>query len=267
MKRVFFIDIDGTILDSSTEVSEYNISALERARKNGCKIFINTGRGKACIPEQILSLPLDGIVSGCGCTVTVGGEDVYSDCPPISVIKNYLDGIARRGGHCFLEGERHLFRYNCKKEYELTDSAYGKYCRDARLDYSMWKELHSPEELLDYPDARIPKLNLAGTHTEEELALFTAHYDGVLDPTKCEMYTKGNSKATGMRLVMEKYFPGYESVAIGDGVNDTEMLMAADISVAMGNAPQSLKSICTLVTDTCDNDGMGKAVLTLSENN
>lgn len=266
MKRVFFIDIDGTILHTEPEVSSFNISALKRARENGCKIFLNTGRGKACIPEQVLALPLDGIVSGCGCTVTVNGVDVYSACPPVSAIREYLTDIASRGEHCFLEGETQLFRYNCTEELEKTDKAYAKYCADARLDYRIWKELYTPEEILLYPDARIPKLNLAGSHTEADLARFSAHYDGVLDPTKCEMYTKGNSKATGMRLVMEKYFPGYESVAIGDGVNDTEMLMAADISVAMGNAPTALKEICTTVTDTCERDGMGKAVLALSEN-
>jgi len=43
------------------------------------------------------------------------------------------------------------------------------------------------------------------------------------------------------------------------------MLETADISVAMGNASDSIKGICTVVTDTCDNDGMGKAILKLIE--
>ena len=265
MRKVFFIDIDGTILDSSTEVSQFNIEALRRARANGHKVFINTGRGKACIPKPILSLPLDGIVSGCGCTVTVDGTDVYSDVPALDDIINYARRIFKKGQRCFLEGENYLFRINCEPENELTDPAFAEYCRAARLDYSIWHPLENAEELKNFPDAKIPKLNLVGNFDKSELELYRDHFDGITDNCKCEMYSKGNSKATGLLYVMKEHFPGYTSVAIGDSENDREMLSAADISVAMGNANDGIKALCTIVTDTCDNNGMGKAILKLIE--
>ncbi|MBQ8696745.1 MAG: HAD family phosphatase [Clostridia bacterium] len=263
MKKVFFIDIDGTILDSKTEVSDYNIEALNSARKAGHKVFINTGRGKACIPKPILDLPLDGIVSGCGCTVTVDGADVYSDCPPLDDIIRYAEGVFKKGQHCFLEGENYLFRINCSPEDETDDPFFAEYIRTARLDYGIWHPLRSAEDLRDYPDARIPKFNLVGSFDISEVDGYREHFDGVVDNCKCEMYSKGNSKATGLDYVMKNHFPGYISVAIGDSENDREMLAAADVSVAMGNANDGIKALCTVVTDTCDNDGMGKAVLKL----
>ncbi len=263
MKKVFFLDIDGTILDTGHEVSEYNIMALRDARKDGHKIFINTGRGKACIPEPILKLPLDGIVSGCGCTVTVDRVDVYSDCPDLDDIVRYADRVFAKGQRCFLEGENHLFRINCEPENEMTDPHLAKYCSAARLNYSIWTPLTSADQLYDYPDARIPKFNMVGKFDSAEITHYKEHFDGVIDDCKCEMYSKGNSKATGLKFVMENYYPGYTSVAIGDSANDIEMLCSADISVAMGNANEHIKSLCTYTTDTCDADGMGKAVLKL----
>lgn len=265
MKKVFFLDIDGTILDTRRDVSEYNIKALESAREKGHKIFINTGRGKACIPEAITDLPLDGMVSGCGCTITIGGVDVYSDCPDLGDIIKYADGVFKKSQHCFLEGENYLFRINCEPEHEKADATYAKYIRAARLDYSIWQPLSSADQLLNYPDARIPKFNLVGSYTTDELKGYTDVYDGVVDSMKCEMYSKGNSKATGMRYVMENYFPTYTSVAIGDSENDREMLTAADISVAMGNANDNIMALCTMTTDACDDDGVGKAILRLIE--
>lgn len=53
MKRyAFFIDIDGTLLDSSSRVSDENRAALHRAQALGHKVFINTGRGLACVPDE-----------------------------------------------------------------------------------------------------------------------------------------------------------------------------------------------------------------------
>ncbi len=265
MKKVFFIDIDGTILDNKTEVSVLNVEALNTARKEGHKVIINTGRGKACIPKPILDLPLDGIVSGCGCTVTVDGVDVYSDCPLLEDIITYAEGVFKKGQRCFLEGENHLFRINCSPEDEVDDPFFAEYIRSARLDYGIWHPLSSADELRNYPDARIPKFNLVGSFGPSEIDGYRAHFDGVTDNCKCEMYSKGNSKATGLTYVMKNHFPGYTSVAIGDSENDREMLETADLSVAMGNASDGIKALCTVVTDTCDNDGMGKAILKLIE--
>ena len=241
------------------------LQALKTAREQGHRIFINTGRGKACIPDQILALPLDGIVSGCGCTVTVDGKDVYSVCPRLSVVHSYLTEIFERGQRCFLEGENRLFRINCPEEDVLTDPNFAEYCAIARLDFSRWQPLTHAGQIFDWPDARLPKLNIVGKFTEDDLAHFVPHYDGVVNEYQIEVYTKGNNKATGMRYVMEHYFPGYQSVAIGDSVNDTDMLAAADLSIAMGNAPDRIKALCDKVTENCDEDGMGKAVLRLCE--
>ena len=51
-----------------------------------------------------------------------------------------------------------------------------------------------------------------------------------------------------------------EVMAFGDSDNDIEMLSGVGISVAMGNAIESVKSVATYTTDTNNNDGISKAL-------
>ena len=49
-----------------------------------------------------------------------------------------------------------------------------------------------------------------------------------------------------------------ECIAFGDAHNDLEMLELSGVGVAMGNAHEILKSRVQHITDTNDNDGVGK---------
>ena len=48
--------------------------------------------------------------------------------------------------------------------------------------------------------------------------------------------------------------------AIGDGLNDIEMLSEAGLGIAMGNAPQAVKSVADWVTGTNNEAGVAQAV-------
>ena len=50
-----------------------------------------------------------------------------------------------------------------------------------------------------------------------------------------------------------------DTVAIGDGGNDIEMLEFCKLGVAMGNAPDIVKAHADIVTDRIENDGLYKA--------
>ena len=50
-------------------------------------------------------------------------------------------------------------------------------------------------------------------------------------------------------------------MAFGDGGNDTEMLLAAGIGVAMGNATDELKDAADYITSSVDDDGILRALV------
>ena len=76
------------------------------------------------------------------------------------------------------------------------------------------------------------------------------------------------SKAKGMDLLLEYWHQTYEDVAaIGDSMNDYELLQAASIGIAMGNAIEELKQIADYITSSIADDGIKNAVIYLENLN
>jgi hydroxymethylpyrimidine pyrophosphatase-like HAD family hydrolase len=51
-----------------------------------------------------------------------------------------------------------------------------------------------------------------------------------------------------------------DAIAIGDSLNDLDMLEYAGISVAMGNAPEHIKEVCDYTTKTVEEAGVSEAL-------
>ena len=49
-------------------------------------------------------------------------------------------------------------------------------------------------------------------------------------------------------------------IAVGDNLNDIEMIEAAGLGIAMGNSPQELKDIADYVAPSNDEDGVAYVV-------
>jgi len=69
------------------------------------------------------------------------------------------------------------------------------------------------------------------------------------------------SKAQALRVVASELgVTRQQTMAIGDQLNDVEMLHWAGVSVAMGNAPEEVKAVADVVTEHHDADGAAKAI-------
>ena len=69
-------------------------------------------------------------------------------------------------------------------------------------------------------------------------------------------------KAQGMARMLERFGLGFDQcIAFGDGGNDIEMLRAAGIGVAMGNAAPAVKAAADYITDSVDEDGIWNAAV------
>ena len=79
MSALLFFDIDGTLvsLDNEHFMPESTRRALNQAKANGHKIFINTGRVKTAIDKHLLGFGFDGLVCGCGTYVEYQGETIF----------------------------------------------------------------------------------------------------------------------------------------------------------------------------------------------
>lgn len=75
-----------------------------------------------------------------------------------------------------------------------------------------------------------------------------------------EVYSKEAGKQNAIERLKRLY--GFDRVvAFGDNANDVEMLKAADVGVAVGNARPEALAAADVVVDTNDNDGVAKYLL------
>ena len=76
--KALFFDIDGTLVSFQTHrIPQSTVDALERAKKNGVKVYISTGRPKMIITNlgQIEHL-IDGYITTNGARCFVGDHTV-----------------------------------------------------------------------------------------------------------------------------------------------------------------------------------------------
>ena len=79
-----------------------------------------------------------------------------------------------------------------------------------------------------------------------------------------EIGINGINKATGMERYLKAVGIAREdSIAVGDGPNDLQMMEYAGIGIAMGNAREEVKERADMVTSSINNDGIYRAFETL----
>ena len=78
MRKYIFIDIDGTLIDRHGKVPESAAAAIKKARAEGHRVFIATGRSRCEIFDAYLAPGFDGIIGAAGGYVEVEGRVIES---------------------------------------------------------------------------------------------------------------------------------------------------------------------------------------------
>jgi hypothetical protein len=82
--------------------------------------------------------------------------------------------------------------------------------------------------------------------------------------TGADVVERSASKANGLKLLCDYFqIDIHDTIAFGDSMNDYEIVCAAGIGVAMGNAFPELKAAADYVTTRIDEDGVWNACVAL----
>ena len=66
MGKIIFLDVDGTLVNYENQIPESAVAAIRKARENGHKVYICTGRSEAEVYDAIWEIGLDGMIGGNG---------------------------------------------------------------------------------------------------------------------------------------------------------------------------------------------------------
>lgn len=259
MSKIVFFDIDGTICDDTMEIPESTITAIRTLRENGHLAFLCSGRARGNIRSKKLeAIGFDGVIAACGNHVELNGEVIYERILETDIVKKIIRLCREHRMPIVLEGpvkhwlDANGFESDPYVDYLLADLG------DAAIMLAEGPDAYTDDiyinkfsaDIMEYTDFDAIRSEL------EDVFDFLLHEGNVL-----ECVPKGTSKATGIQWLCNHLDISQEDTyAIGDSVNDLDMLGYVGHGIAMGNASQVAKDAAEYITTDIHDDGIYNAL-------
>lgn len=265
--KMIAMDMDGTLLNNSKEVSEFSKEVLDRAAEEGIKLVVCTGRifTSARFYAKIIGTKAPIIASN--------GAYIREKDRDEAVFQRYLSG------DCIEKVVDISIKHGLYPHAFTSDTIYTKKLLFFSANYTRWNESLPEEdrvkiELIEnfdsmingkenkilkvvVADDNIDKVKKAKEEIRNELdvAVFSS-----LD-NNFEVMAPGVSKGSAVKMLADYYgISNDEIICFGDNENDKSMIQLAGLGIAMDNATDELKKVADYITDSNERDGVAKAI-------
>jgi Cof subfamily protein (haloacid dehalogenase superfamily) len=259
--KLIAVDLDGTLLDNESRLSERTEQVMKQAIAQGVKVVLATGKTAYSGREIIKRLALDtpGIyVQGLAIHYPDGSDKTLATLEP-DLARRFITYAEERSFDVVAyNGSRILTRKLTPAVVELAERYH-----DAMPE--VVGPLQNQLNTLDFV-----KLLIIKRHDFKKVNALRYQFNLQLDGKArlvqalgdmLEVLPPGQSKGHALKVLLKEMgIKEAEVMAIGDGENDIEMVKMAGIGVAMGNAHASLKAVADHVVATNDEDGVAQAV-------
>ncbi len=261
--RLLAVDLDDTLLNSSSGISDRNRKAIRGAAALGVRFLIATGRM---------------FKTSVGYLETLGFEE---DCPLI----NYHGALVKRSrsGQTLL----HLPIPNPVAVAVLEEAEKTNYHISVFLDDQIYirEENEQSRYYQSFTGIELQSVGRLSAFIEQNGSCPTKmsiiHWDGTIEaveeslranfadqlsilqsrPYFLEITDRLATKGQTLRWYVEQRgIAPEEVIAIGDGPNDIDMLSFAGLGVAVGNARPEVMAVADLVTASNEDDGVAEII-------
>ena len=269
-RKAIFLDIDGTLTEPGcNEPPESALWAIEHARKAGHYVFICTGRNYDML-SPLLQYGFDGVVGSAGGYIECRGEVIY-DCPMTEQQKRAAMNVLKANG---------VYR-----TVECMDGAYTD------EEFKNFLRTHAEEggnsELLRWREQVEKSLNIQPMQAYQgqpayKIVFMSPSFEALKEPQEVladdfEFCIQGEDKygIVNGEIVNRKFnkgkavemvcrylqIPLSDSIAIGDSMNDRQMLETAGLSICMANGNEHLKEMVDDICPSVQEDGIRTAFM------
>jgi Cof subfamily protein (haloacid dehalogenase superfamily) len=254
--------LDGTVFGDDLRISPRTRNAIAAAQKAGIIVTIATGRMFRSASRVAADLGISGpLICYQGALIRhyPSGETLLHETVRADLARAVIEASTAAGLHLnvYLDDELYVDRMTPEAQF------YSRINLDLPVhevgDLAQWLGSHGgePTKLVIVTDPSV---------TDGVLADFTSRFGQVLQVTKShprftELTNSACSKGRALALLAGYYsVPQSEVMAIGDGLNDLDMLAWAGYGVAMEGAPEAVLKASRLVCPPIHLDGAADAI-------
>ena len=248
-------DLDKTLLVNNL-IPQFNLDAIQKARKLGVKFVISTGRDIEIITHLLKQLNTDN--SDDEYTICCSGAKIYENKNKKIIYINYLS-------HEIVE---QIFDFGKKfpEMYTVFDTSDGVYVfndiilKKERNEYGYkYKQLKTLDDIKDLKIIRVIFTCKNGTYLNnilkeiKEIKIFDNKVDYYLTQNQfLEFNNLGVNKGEALKWLCNYLnIDIKETIAIGDSYNDESMLKEAGLGACVKSANDDIKKISKYV---CEKD-------------
>ncbi|URT69083.1 HAD family hydrolase [Cytobacillus firmus] len=249
--RAVFIDMDGTLLKASNNISRRNMEAIYRLIDQGVMVFLATGRHYEVTAPYHKELGLQTPM------ICLNGASIHDAQTGMATQIKTVRVNEERFHHLTAESQCNV----------LIHTSTGLYCKETNEEIDYWTQVGQipPQYIGDlrlatYQD--VLKYSVRTGSPSPELSAIFKTEAGVIDWNDgFELVAPDVSKWAAIKSLLDKFrISPSEVAAIGDGPNDIEMLRHAGTGVAMGNASEKVKAAADFITGHHENDGLAEFI-------
>ena len=269
--KLIFLDADGTLFHHEGYIPDSAIDACIQAQKNGHKIILCTGRQRIEIFGDMLKIDYDAIIAGSGATIECDHKIIEENSFTKEESQYLTKYLLDRNIPANFESSTKIYANQFTKDTMLKmveEQCKGK-SEEEKAKHGLTiltSQITVVDRIDDLIYNKVSVIDNGKTLFKNIKDDLSDKYDVIpatfapLGKESGEIGSYHITKATGMDSIIRYFNANIEdTIALGDGFNDLPMFNKAHLSIAMGNAPQTIKDKADIVTTSLDEDGVYNA--------
>lgn len=256
--KIVFSDIDGTLLNRERELSPLTLRIIRELQKKVPVILISSRMPQAMQHlQEELHISKSPLICYNGAQIIVEGETISSTEIPWKIVNDLYDHNLEVDCHLSLFNDTDWFvpamDFWAKREQNNTKvvprvKAGGEVLQEWKIGEKGAHKIMCMGE----PQKVDAIEEYLFRNFKNELHLYRSK------DTYLEVANKEVSKLSAIKILLDSYFglTLRESIAFGDNYNDYEMIKAAGLGIAVGNARSEILEVAKQITQDGNQDGV-----------
>lgn len=280
MFKLIAIDIDGTLLNYRSELTEKTKNILKKASEQGIYVVLTSGRLTNTVKKFCAEIGADKYLiaeNGASIVNLQTNELEYSKYISKEVVNVVLDVceanniyyMVYTNKELIVKSIKHMTMFFYKQNYNPnarinTIIAGRDYIDNVKDNFTKLMICDEDRAIYNSIVSKLNKIPEIDVSPVPHISSKKLEIDGekkIIEYSYADICAKGTNKWNAIKILADKLgIKDNEIMAIGDNINDIKMIENAGLGVAMGNGSPHVRALADVVAPSNDNDGVAYVV-------